>query len=95
MDFEENLGFWAFSRDIVIPSLWQGIGLTVELLAISGILGILLGFLVAFARISRRPWFIFSSFAVRRFCCKFFLSTLHCRPSSMLLWTPFQLEFWL
>lgn len=56
MDFEENLGFWAFSRDIVIPSLWQGIGLTVELLLISGTLGILLGFLVAFARISRRPW---------------------------------------
>ncbi|MBN1209695.1 MAG: ABC transporter permease subunit [Myxococcaceae bacterium] len=47
-------GFWAFSRQVVIPRVLQGLGVTLQLTLGSGGLGIALGLLVAMARISRR-----------------------------------------
>jgi His/Glu/Gln/Arg/opine family amino acid ABC transporter permease subunit len=48
------LGFWAFSRETVLPRVLQGLGVTLQLTLGSGALGIALGLLVALARISRR-----------------------------------------
>lgn len=50
---EETLSFWAFSSEIVIPRLWEGLQLTLELTLISGGVAIALGLLLSLARISR------------------------------------------
>ncbi|PTL78790.1 ABC transporter substrate-binding protein/permease [Vitiosangium sp. GDMCC 1.1324] len=47
-------GFWVFSREVVLPRVLQGLGVTLQLTLGSGVLGIALGLLVALARISRR-----------------------------------------
>lgn len=47
-------GFWAFSREVVIPRVLQGLGVTLQLTLGSGGLGIALGLFVAMGRISRR-----------------------------------------
>lgn len=52
---DENLSFWQFSWDVVLPRLLEGMTITVQLTLASGILGILLGFFLSLARISRRP----------------------------------------
>jgi His/Glu/Gln/Arg/opine family amino acid ABC transporter permease subunit len=51
---DETQSFWAFSFNEVLPQLAQGMGLTIELTLASGILGMLLGLLLAFGRLSRR-----------------------------------------
>jgi His/Glu/Gln/Arg/opine family amino acid ABC transporter permease subunit len=53
---DENLSFWQFSQEVVLPRLLEGMSLTAELTVISGILGILLGLLISLARISRRKF---------------------------------------
>ncbi len=50
---EENLSFWQFSKQIVIPSLSEGMVVTLELTVLAGVCGILLGLIIALARISR------------------------------------------
>lgn len=52
---EADLTFWDFSQHIVLPRLWEGLQLTLELTLWSGFCGILLGLGIAFARISRNP----------------------------------------
>ncbi|WP_224365555.1 ABC transporter substrate-binding protein/permease [Hyalangium versicolor] len=47
-------GFWSFSREVVLPRVLQGLGVTLQLTLGSGACGIALGLLVALARISRR-----------------------------------------
>jgi His/Glu/Gln/Arg/opine family amino acid ABC transporter permease subunit len=53
---DENLPFWQFSQEIVLPRLWEGMALTAEITALSGICGIFLGLLISLARISRRSY---------------------------------------
>jgi His/Glu/Gln/Arg/opine family amino acid ABC transporter permease subunit len=48
---EAELGFWQFSLQI-IPRLWQGMIITLELTLLSGVFGLLLGLLGALLRIS-------------------------------------------
>lgn len=50
---EAELGFWAFSKIIVIPRLLDGMGVTLKLTFISGILGLILGMFLALLRISQ------------------------------------------
>ncbi len=50
---DEVPSFWQFSFDTVIPRLLEGFWLTVELTLFAGFFGILLGLLIALARISR------------------------------------------
>jgi His/Glu/Gln/Arg/opine family amino acid ABC transporter permease subunit len=50
---EAELGFWAFSRDIILPRLAGGMAITLKLTLISGVLGLLLGMVLALLRISR------------------------------------------
>lgn len=50
---EAELGFWAFSKLIVIPRLLDGMGVTLKLTFISGILGLILGMFLALLRISQ------------------------------------------
>jgi His/Glu/Gln/Arg/opine family amino acid ABC transporter permease subunit len=47
-------GFWSFSSEVVLPRVLQGLRVTLQLTLGSGGLGIVLGLLVALARISRR-----------------------------------------
>lgn len=54
---EENLGFWAFSHNIVIPKLLLGMGITLKLSLLSGAIGLILGMLIALMRISRFNFF--------------------------------------
>ena len=46
--------FWTFSREVVLPRILSGMGLTLALTALSGAGGIALGLLLSLARISRR-----------------------------------------
>ncbi len=48
------LGFWEFSRTVVLPRVLHGLGVTLQLTLGSGLLGIALGLLVSLARISRK-----------------------------------------
>lgn len=50
---ETELGFWAFSKMIVLPRLVGGMAITLKLTFISGILGLILGMILALLRISR------------------------------------------
>ncbi len=50
---EAELGFWAFSKMIVLPRLMEGMGVTLKLTFISGILGLILGMFLALMRISQ------------------------------------------
>lgn len=50
---EAELGFWAFSKLIVLPRLIEGMGVTLKLTFISGILGLILGMFLALLRISQ------------------------------------------
>jgi His/Glu/Gln/Arg/opine family amino acid ABC transporter permease subunit len=50
---DETQSFWAFSLQEVLPQLAEGMTLTVELTVAAGVLGMLLGLLLAFARLSR------------------------------------------
>ena len=50
---EAELGFWAFSKIIVLPRLVEGMGVTLKLTFISGILGLILGMFLALLRISQ------------------------------------------
>lgn len=50
---EAELGFWAFSKIIVLPRLIEGMGVTLKLTFISGILGLILGMFLALMRISQ------------------------------------------
>jgi polar amino acid transport system substrate-binding protein len=49
----EELGFWSFSWQVVLPRLVEGMWLTVQLTLWSGALGVVLGLLLALGRISR------------------------------------------
>ncbi len=49
----EDLSFWQFSLQVVIPRLWEGMQLTIQLTLLSGLFGVLLGLVVALCRISR------------------------------------------
>ena len=49
----ENLGFWAFSSNIVIPRLMEGMLITIKLTLISGLIGFTLGMIIALMRLSR------------------------------------------
>jgi len=49
----EQLSFWQFSFDVVIPRLFEGMGITLKLTLISGFLGLFWGLLLALVRISR------------------------------------------
>ncbi len=55
MGDDVSLTFWQFSQEIVIPRLLEGLGLTVQLTLLSGVCGIVLGMIIAVARISRNP----------------------------------------
>ncbi len=50
---EAELGFWAFSKVVVIPRLFEGMLITLKLTIITGTLGFILGMLIALLRISR------------------------------------------
>jgi His/Glu/Gln/Arg/opine family amino acid ABC transporter permease subunit len=50
---EAELGFWAFSKIVVIPRLFDGMLITLKLTIITGTLGFILGMLIALLRISR------------------------------------------
>ncbi len=50
---EQQLGFWQFSTEIVLPRLWEGLGLTIEITVLSGLFGVGLGLIIALGRISR------------------------------------------
>lgn len=50
---EETLGFWAFSHTIVIPRLMEGMIVTLKLTVISGLIGFILGMIIALMRLSR------------------------------------------
>lgn len=50
---EAELGFWAFSKVVVIPRLLDGMLITLKLTIITGTLGFILGMLIALLRISR------------------------------------------
>lgn len=50
---EAELGFWAFSKIVVIPRLFEGMLITLKLTIITGTLGFILGMLIALLRISR------------------------------------------
>lgn len=47
-------GFWSFSRETVLPRVFQGLGVTLQLTLGSGACGIALGLVLSLARISRR-----------------------------------------
>jgi len=49
----EQLSFWQFSFDVVIPRLFEGMGITLKLTLISGFLGLFWGLVLALVRISR------------------------------------------
>jgi His/Glu/Gln/Arg/opine family amino acid ABC transporter permease subunit len=48
-----DAGFWGFSWEVVLPQLFQGLLLTLQLTVISGLLGIVLGLGLALVRVSR------------------------------------------
>lgn len=50
---ESELGFWAFSKIVVLPRLLGGMYITLQLTLISGALGLILGMILALLRISR------------------------------------------
>lgn len=50
---ETELGFWAFSKIVVIPRLIEGMGVTLKLTFLSGTLGLILGMVLALLRISQ------------------------------------------
>lgn len=50
---EAELGFWAFSKIVVIPRLIEGMGVTLKLTFLSGMLGLILGMFLALLRISQ------------------------------------------
>ncbi|MCK6596643.1 MAG: amino acid ABC transporter permease [Bacteriovoracaceae bacterium] len=50
---EAELGFWAFSKIVVIPRLFDGMLITLKLTIITGTLGFIFGMLIALLRISR------------------------------------------
>lgn len=59
---ETELGFWAFSKLVIIPRLADGMAITLKLTFISGILGLSLGMILALLRLSRfkiLSWFSF------------------------------------
>ena len=47
--------FWQFSLHEVLPRLGEGMLLTVELTLASGVIGLVLGLLLALARLSKLP----------------------------------------
>lgn len=49
----EDLSFWQFSLEVVIPRLWEGMKLTIQLTLLSGLCGVLLGLIIALCRMSR------------------------------------------
>jgi His/Glu/Gln/Arg/opine family amino acid ABC transporter permease subunit len=49
----DQLGFWAFSNTIVIPRLMEGMMITLKLAIISGIIGFIVGMIIALMRLSR------------------------------------------
>lgn len=49
----DSLNFWAFSHSIVIPNLLQGMGITLKLTLISGVIGFTLGMIIALMRLSK------------------------------------------
>ncbi len=49
----EDYSFWAFSTQIVIPRIWVGFLLTLQLTFLSGCFGVALGLCVSLARISQ------------------------------------------
>lgn len=49
----EDLNFWQFSTEVVIPRLAEGMVLTLEITFLSGFFGIFLGLFAALGRISR------------------------------------------
>lgn len=53
---EENLSFWQFSKELVIPALSEGMVVTLQLTVLAGVCGILLGLLIALCRISRHKF---------------------------------------
>lgn len=60
---DETLGFWAFSKLIVLPRLMDGMWITLKLTIISGAIGFALGIIIALMRISRLAllrWFSIS-----------------------------------
>lgn len=59
---ETDLNFWAFSQTIILPRLAGGILITLKLTLISGLLGLMLGMILALLRISRIK--IFSWFSL-------------------------------
>jgi His/Glu/Gln/Arg/opine family amino acid ABC transporter permease subunit len=50
---EAELGFWAFSKIVVIPRLIEGMGVTLKLTFLSGTIGLVLGMVLALLRISQ------------------------------------------
>lgn len=50
-----DLGFWAFSQNLVWPNLIRGFSLTLQLTLLSGFLGVVVGLFVAFMRMSQQP----------------------------------------
>jgi His/Glu/Gln/Arg/opine family amino acid ABC transporter permease subunit len=59
---EIELGFWAFSKLVILPRLIEGMAVTLKLTVISGTLGLMLGMVLALLRLSRIKilnWFSF------------------------------------
>ncbi|MBP9680897.1 MAG: amino acid ABC transporter permease [Bacteriovorax sp.] len=54
---ETSLGFWEFSQTIVIPRLLDGMWITLKLTLASGVIGLILGVLIALMRLSRLKFF--------------------------------------
>lgn len=54
---EGTPSFWQFSLETVLPRLAEGMSLTLQLTVLSGVFGIVLGMLIALARIARSPLF--------------------------------------
>jgi His/Glu/Gln/Arg/opine family amino acid ABC transporter permease subunit len=48
----EFLGFWAFSKAVIFPRLWEGMSVTLQLTFLSGFFGIVLGLVLATMRLS-------------------------------------------
>ncbi len=48
-----QLGFWRFSREIVLPRILGGMALTIQLTLVSGCIGVAFGLLLSLIRVSR------------------------------------------
>ncbi len=49
----DQISFWQFSMETVVPRMLEGLGLTLQLTVLSGIFGISLGVFISLARISQ------------------------------------------